>query len=35
MKIDIMIKDLIIESIGLKESSIAKKYVNMKEEENE
>ncbi len=35
MKIDIMIKDLVIESVDLKESVIAEKYMNMKEGENE
>lgn len=35
MKIDIMIKDLVIESVELKESSISEKYMNMKEDEDE
>lgn len=35
MNIDIMIKDLVIESFELKGSSIAEKYLDVKEEENE
>lgn len=35
MNFDIMIKDLIIESVDLKESNIAEKYMNMKEDKDE
>lgn len=35
MNIDVMIEDLVIESVDLKESSIAEIYLGVKEEEDE
>lgn len=35
MIIDVMIKDLVIESVELKASNIAEYYVNMEEESDE
>lgn len=35
MNIDIIIKDLVIESVELKGSNIAEKYINMKEGKDE
>lgn len=35
MKMDVMIKDLIIESVEFKESNIAEKYLDVKEEKDE
>lgn len=35
MNIDIIIKELVIESVELKRSNIAEKYLDVKEEEDE